>query len=153
VVATATVGSVLLLGASYVATTQLRPAEEVIAVVINDTGHEVRLTFCPRQDWAGQATTTLGDGDQFDLPPTAAQSPSHTQVPSSGVIVDLPAEGQPSDSVVIEATGHPTVCLTPLPTPTDGGWAETFTGRIDLPISAFADEWGCGSDLDSLRRG
>jgi hypothetical protein len=121
---------VALLGFAYVATGQLGAAGNVTGKVINDTGADVRVTLCPKQDCTGQPTTTLGKGDHFDLPA------SDTDVP---------------DSLVVEASGRPTVCLLAEPLPS-GDDPSRFTGTIDMRISHVADIQTCGIDVDTLHR-
>lgn len=122
------IGAAALSVAVFLAAGQVGPAERVTAKVVNDTGHDVRVTVCPKQNCAGQPTTTLADGDHFELP--AGDS-------------DVP------DSVVVRATGRPTVCLLSMSVPEVDDAAQ-FTGTFDMPISKAADAMACGMDVDTL---
>jgi hypothetical protein len=119
-----------LLGFAYLATGQLGEAANVTGKVINDTGGEVRVTICPKQDCTGRPTTTLGTGDHIDVPA------NDTDVP---------------DSVVVQAVGRPTVCLLAEPLPS-GHDPSRFTGTIDMHISQVADEQTCGVDVETLHQ-
>lgn len=120
--------SAVVLGVAYLATGQLGAAGTVTGKVINDTGRDVRVTVCPKQDCTDQPTINLDKGDHIDLPA------SDTEVP---------------DSVVVEAAGHPTVCLLADPLPM-GDDPARFTGTIDMPISQVADTQTCGTDVETL---
>lgn len=122
------VGAVALFAATYVAAGQVGPADNVTGHVVNDTGHVVRVTVCPKQNCTGEPTKELAEGDHIDLPASSA---------------DIP------DSVVIEADGRPTVCLLSMPLPAAQDPAR-FTGSFDMSISREADVQACGVDLESL---
>ncbi|MFZ1175099.1 MAG: hypothetical protein WAO15_02235, partial [Mycobacterium sp.] len=122
------IGGGALLVLAYLATGPGRPAGVVTGRVSNDTGHAVRVTVCPKQNCTGQPTTTLGTGDHIDLPARDA-----------------------GDSVVVQATGHPTVCVVIEPSLTVND-VERHTGVLDMPISRVADVDTCGADVASLNK-
>ena len=84
--------------------------------------------MCPEQDCTGQPTITLGKDDHIGLPASDSNVP---------------------DSVVVQADGHPTVCLLAESFPT-GTEPSRFSGTIDMPISRVADAETCGVDVDTL---